>query len=190
MEKVRLGRTNIMVSKVAFGSIPIQRVSEDYAVSVVRKCISLGINFIDTANAYTTSEERIGKAISGKRKELIIATKTLARTREEVEKHIAGLNRMDFFENKNGRLEEIQDLIIQLSASIDVIKETEPEFLLKYELIPWDKYIKIGKATDEGKWALVYSIAWRMVSKGLADVKGVVLELLELNKREIKEDFF
>ena len=108
---------------------------------------------------------------------------------EEVEKFIANLTRMDFFENKDGKMEDIQDCIIRLSASLDVIKEAEPELLKKYEHIPWEKYIKIGKAIDRGKWALVYSIAWRMVSKGLKEVKKTVSEILELNKEE-KEDFF
>ena len=49
METIRLGRTEMMVSKLGFGGIPIQRVSEDKAVAVVRRCLDLGITFIDTA---------------------------------------------------------------------------------------------------------------------------------------------
>jgi len=79
MEKIRLGKTDMMVSKLGFGGIPIQRVTEDEAVAVVRKCMELGITFIDTANAYTTSEGRIGKAIAGRREEVILATKSGAR---------------------------------------------------------------------------------------------------------------
>ena len=71
MDKVRLGRTDLMVSRIAFGGIPIQRVSEAEAAAVVRHCLSLGINFIDTANAYTTSEERIGKAIADLRRKTL-----------------------------------------------------------------------------------------------------------------------
>ena len=63
---MRLGKTNMMVSRLGLGGIPIQRVSEDEAVAVVRRCLELGINHIDTANGYTTSEERIGKAIRGR----------------------------------------------------------------------------------------------------------------------------
>ena len=59
MEKVRFGKTDMMVSRLGFGGIPIQRVSEEDAISVVRKCVELDINFIDTANAYTTSEEPV-----------------------------------------------------------------------------------------------------------------------------------
>ncbi len=42
METVRLGKTEMMVSKLGFGGIPIQRVSEDKAVAVVRRCLELG----------------------------------------------------------------------------------------------------------------------------------------------------
>jgi predicted aldo/keto reductase-like oxidoreductase len=88
MEKIRLGRTEMMVTKLGFGGIPIQRVSEQDAVAVVKKCLELGINYLDTANGYTTSEERIGKAIKGKREELFISTKSMGRTREDIEKHL------------------------------------------------------------------------------------------------------
>jgi len=88
MDKVRLGKTNMMVTRLGFGGIPIQRLTEEDAVSVVRKCLDLRITYIDTANAYTTSEERIGKAIAGRRKGLILATKSGARDREGIEKHL------------------------------------------------------------------------------------------------------
>ena len=88
MEKIRLGKTEMMVSKLGFGSIPIQRLSEEEAVAVVKKCLDLGITYIDTANGYTTSEERIGKAIAGRREQVIIATKSQSRKREGIEKHL------------------------------------------------------------------------------------------------------
>lgn len=88
MEKIRLGKTNMMVSKLGLGGIPIQRVPEDEAVAVVRRCIDLGITFIDTADVYTNSEERIGKAISGRREGLTIATKSDYGTHQELESHL------------------------------------------------------------------------------------------------------
>jgi predicted aldo/keto reductase-like oxidoreductase len=89
VEKLRLGRTGLMVTRVGFGAIPIQRLPESDALAVVRQCLDMGINFIDTANAYTNSEERIGKAIAGRnRKDLILATKSLDRTAAGVEKHL------------------------------------------------------------------------------------------------------
>ena len=88
MEQVRLGRTGIEVSRIGFGGIPIQRLSEEEAVRVVQHCIDLGVTFLDTANGYTTSEERIGKAIAGRRGEVIIATKTGARDRAGAREHL------------------------------------------------------------------------------------------------------
>ena len=89
MEKIRLGRTDLMVTRLGFGGIPIRRMSnEDAAIAIVKGCLDLGINFIDTANDYFTSEERIGKAIAGRREGLILATKTKSRTREGVESHL------------------------------------------------------------------------------------------------------
>lgn len=79
MRTVRLGRTGLQVSRVGFGGIPIQRLTEAEAVRVVRRCLDLGVTLLDTANAYTTSEERIGKAIAGRREGLVLATKTQAR---------------------------------------------------------------------------------------------------------------
>ena len=87
MEKIRLGKTDMMVTRLGFGGIPIQRLNEDDAVAVVRRCLDLGINFFDTANGYTTSEERIGKAIKGRRQDIFIATKTGGRTHEEIEQN-------------------------------------------------------------------------------------------------------
>jgi predicted aldo/keto reductase-like oxidoreductase len=88
MQTTRLGRTDMMVSRLGFGGVPIQRLSEDEAVATVRGCLDLGVNFIDTANSYTTSEERIGRAIQGRREGLVLATKSWARTREVAEQHL------------------------------------------------------------------------------------------------------
>ena len=63
MQKVRLAKTELMVSAVGFGGIPIQRCTEEEAVEVDKRCLDLGIDFIDTANGYGNSEERIGRAI-------------------------------------------------------------------------------------------------------------------------------
>ncbi len=89
MDKIRLGKTDLKVTRLGFGGIPIQRLGEEQAVAVVKKCLELGINFFDTANGYSTSEERIGKAVQGKREKIFIATKSISRNREDLEKHMA-----------------------------------------------------------------------------------------------------
>jgi len=88
MERVRLGKTGLTVSRLGFGGIPIQRLGEAAAVPLLKRCLELGINFYDTANAYTTSEGFIGKAIGGRREGLVLATKSTSRNPEKVMKHL------------------------------------------------------------------------------------------------------
>jgi uncharacterized protein len=88
MEKIRLGRTNLLVSRNGFGAIPIQRISFEDAGHILRKAYDHGINFFDTARGYTDSEEKIGAALSDVRKEIIIATKTHAGDKEAVLKNL------------------------------------------------------------------------------------------------------
>jgi len=80
MEKVRLGRTNLIVTKLGWGGIPIQRVGEREAVSVIRAVIEMGVDLLDTARAYTNSEHRIGLALQKVDRPIILSSKSLVRT--------------------------------------------------------------------------------------------------------------
>jgi aryl-alcohol dehydrogenase-like predicted oxidoreductase len=88
MQTTQLGSTGLVVSRVGFGGIPIQRLTEAQAIRVVQRALDLGITLLDTANNYTTSEERIGKAIADRRHGLVIATKTTGRDRETARQHL------------------------------------------------------------------------------------------------------
>ena len=83
MQKVRLGKTELEVSKNGFGALPIQRISKKEAVYLLQKAFYHGINYFDTARAYSDSEEKLGAAFSYTRDKLIISTKTAAQTAEE-----------------------------------------------------------------------------------------------------------
>lgn len=88
MEKIRLGRTGLMVSRSGFGALPIQRISFDEAKYLLRKAYDNGINFYDTARAYSDSEEKIGYALSDVRDKIIIATKSGAQDRASLLEHL------------------------------------------------------------------------------------------------------
>lgn len=77
--QVTLGKTGITVEKNAFGALPIQRISKEAAVRLVRKAYQGGMCFFDTARAYSDSEEKLGEALKGIRENVIVATKTAAR---------------------------------------------------------------------------------------------------------------
>lgn len=82
MDTVRLGKTGIVACKNGFGALPIQRISDEDAVYLLRKAYDHGINFFDTARAYTDSEHKVGLAFEGMRDKIYLATKTGAQTAE------------------------------------------------------------------------------------------------------------
>ena len=88
METIRLGRTNLVVSKNGFGALPVQRVGMEDACHLLRKAYENGINYFDTARAYSDSEEKLGNALSDVRKNIIISTKTGATSVEDFWKHL------------------------------------------------------------------------------------------------------
>lgn len=75
-----LGLTGLKVVPIGFGGIPIQRLEQETVTAIIDRMIHEGINFIDTARGYTTSEAMIGNALEGgKRKHFILATKSMAK---------------------------------------------------------------------------------------------------------------
>jgi uncharacterized protein len=88
MQMLKLGRTDLIVSEVGFGAIPIIRLERAEAVRVLRHAIERGITFFDTANAYRDSEEKIGQAFAGMRGKVVLASKTLRRDGPGVKEHL------------------------------------------------------------------------------------------------------
>ena len=82
MEYKRLGSTNLEVSRIGFGCWAIGghgygSVDDSKSIKAIQKALDMGVNFFDTADVYGFghSEEILGKALGGKRNEVIIATK-------------------------------------------------------------------------------------------------------------------
>ncbi len=86
MKNITLGSTGITVPQNGFGALPIQRISQEKAVKLLRRAYEGGMRYFDTARVYTDSEEKLGAAFGDgwlKREEIYIATKTEAETPEE-----------------------------------------------------------------------------------------------------------
>ena len=88
MKTITLGSTGITSPQNAFGCLPIQRVSADYAGMLLRRAYEAGFTFFDTANMYTDSEEKIGLALAPIREHITLATKTGALNAEDFWKHL------------------------------------------------------------------------------------------------------
>jgi predicted aldo/keto reductase-like oxidoreductase len=107
MHYTQLGRTGLTVSRSSFGALPIQRLSVSEAGVLLRKAFDGGINFFDTARAYSDSEEKIAAALSDVRDKIVLATKTQATEpdafRRDLEKSLSTLktDRIDIYQLHN-----------------------------------------------------------------------------------------
>ena len=86
--KVRLGRTELYVTKTSFGTLPVQRIGHEAARKLLRRAYESGINYFDTANMYTDSEEKIGEALHDVRHHIVISTKSGGKDKKTVREHI------------------------------------------------------------------------------------------------------
>ena len=91
MKKYSLGRTGIKVTELCFGALPIgplqANISIEKGAKLIHTALERGINFIDTAEVYQTYPH-IKKALKGYKGEVIITTKSYAKTYTEMEKSI------------------------------------------------------------------------------------------------------
>lgn len=79
MEYVGLGKSNLLVSRTAFGAMGLQNVPEkDTALKMINTAFEAGVNFFDTSRATPESERILGEGIASIRKDVIIGTKTTA----------------------------------------------------------------------------------------------------------------
>ncbi|MDR0469395.1 MAG: aldo/keto reductase [Peptococcaceae bacterium] len=88
MEQTIFGKTGLTVSRTGFGCIPIQRISFDESTALLRRAYEGGITFYDTANGYTTSEERIGIALHDVRDKIVLCTKSFPGTPAQIEANL------------------------------------------------------------------------------------------------------
>ena len=132
MNTVTLGSTGITVNKNGFGALPIQRISDEAAVYLLRKAYENGITFFDTARWYSDSEHKLGLAFEGMRDKLYIATKTGAKNAES------------FWQDLETSLENLK------TDHIDIYQFHNPDFCPK----PGDEsglYDAALKAREQGK---------------------------------------
>lgn len=88
MEYRSLGKTGLTISRLGFGGIPIQKIDADGTRELIVELMKYGVNYIDTARAYTVSEEYLGSALEGVRDRFVLATKSMGRTKEAMAKDI------------------------------------------------------------------------------------------------------
>ncbi len=162
LQKRRLGRTDLQVSVVGFGGIPIIALSRVQAAKVVRYAYEKGINYFDTARAYGDSEEKIGAALKDVRDEVIIATKSHQRTKEAATR--AGLkqslrnlqiDRIDLVQIHGIDTEETLNKALDSQGSLAALEDAKDQGKIDYVGITGHNPYVLEKALKTGRFDTV-----------------------------------
>jgi aryl-alcohol dehydrogenase-like predicted oxidoreductase len=206
MEKRAFGQTGASFPVLSFGA---QRIVDEHgctekeAIAIVNRAIDEGITYFDTAPSYSNgqSEERLGKALGERRKDVWIASKTHDRTRdgswkllegtlqrlqtdkiEEWRLHnVASMEELDACFAKGGALEALQEAKEQgVIKHISISGHTNPRVQLEaIERFPFESVLVALSAMDH----LIYSFAHEFLPK--AKEKGIAvigMKVLALGK--------
>lgn len=117
MEYVTLGKTELKISRLGFGGIPIQKVDATTTRKLIIAMAEKGINYIDTARGYTVSESFLGEALEGYRDKFILATKSMARDKagmaSDIETSLKNLRTdyIDIYQIHNPNLEQLEQVL-------------------------------------------------------------------------------
>lgn len=179
MKYTKLGNSDLSVSRICMGCMGFGdagqgqhtwTLDEEHAREIIKRGLESGVNFYDTAIAYQsgTSEQYLGRALRdfAKRDEVVVATKFLPRTQEEIEAGISGQQHIENMINKS--LEnlgmEYVDLYIYhmwdyqtsiydiLEGMNRVIKAGKVRYIGISNCYAWQAFQKAGRGqqTDEG----------------------------------------
>lgn len=130
MEYRILGKTGLRISRMGFGGIPIQRIDAEGTKKLIHRLRDAGVNYIDTARGYTVSEEYLGYALEGIRQDFILATKSMARTKEsmaaDIETSLKNLRTdyIDLYQIHNPSPEDLE-LVQKPGGALEALREAQ-----------------------------------------------------------------
>jgi len=156
MERIIMGKTGLEVHRLGFGGIPIQRVGEEEAIETVRYAVELGIDYIDTARGYTTSEGRIGKALKLTEKRVVVATKSFTRTadgiRQDVATSLTALQRghIDLYQCHAVNDEQNYRQIISKAGALEGLLKAKEEGLIAHIGLSSHSLDMLDRVLDDG----------------------------------------
>ncbi|MGB9847437.1 MAG: aldo/keto reductase, partial [Desulfotomaculales bacterium] len=161
MEMRQLGRTGLKVSLIGFGGIPIQRVNNEAAAVVLQAALAAGINFFDTARGYTDSEEKFGLVLGKGGLHPVIATKSMARTREEmaadIERSLKNLqvDYIDLYQLHNVRSREDLRQVLAPDGALAALREAQAAGKVRHVGITGHVVDVLAEAVQTGEFETV-----------------------------------
>ena len=160
MEKIRLGRTNLVVTRLGWGGIPIQRVGEEEGVSVIQAVIEMGVDLLDTARGYTNSEYRIGLALGRTRRPVILSTKSLVKSEtiyDDVHESLKQLKvtKIPIYHLHNVSNFKEYDIVMGTEGAYRGLKRAQAEGLIDHIGITSHSLRVLERAIEEGHFDVV-----------------------------------
>ena len=137
MQYVTLGKTGLKVSKIGLGGIPIQKSDVGEVKALFQALMEKGVNYVDTARGYTVSEKLIGEALEGNRDKFVLATKSMARTREAMARDIEiSLNNLktdyiDLYQVHNPSMENLEQVLAE-GGALEALLEAKAEGKIRH----------------------------------------------------------
>lgn len=128
MEYRVLGKTGLKISRMGFGGIPIQRIDAAGTKALMQRLMEAGVNYIDTARSYTVSEEYLGEALEGVREHFVLATKSMARTKEamaqDIEISLRNLRTdyIDLYQVHNPNMQQLEQ-VVSVGGALEALLE-------------------------------------------------------------------
>jgi len=170
MEYRNLGRTGVKVSSLCLGTMMFGRnANEQDSIAITHAALDKGINFVDTANAYSAgaSEQFVGKALAnGRRASIVLATKEFF-PQDQKDPNARGLSRRHLIEACEASLKRLQTDWIDLYQ----VHRSQSEIPIDETLRALDDLIRQGKVRYIGTsmfpaWKSVESL-WASKELGL-----------------------
>ncbi len=162
METRILGKTGLEVSLIGFGGIPIQRCNQWEVDEIIENLFLEGVNFIDTARAYTSSEERIGEALKKwGRDHFFLATKTPQLSYDAVMADVKkSLNELqtetiDLYQFHNAKTMAAYETIMSPNSGYAALQKCQELGLIKHIGITSHSYEVLDRALDEEKFETI-----------------------------------
>jgi len=161
VERARLGKTGIEVLRLGFGGIPIQSLSEDDAVVVVRYVLAQGMDFVDTARGYTNSEGRIGRAIAGRKDRPVISSKSPVRSSDgileqlEISLRTLGVERIDIYNTHAVNSHQQYETVMGPGGAYEGLQRARDRGLIGHIGISSHNLEVLERALEEGHFETV-----------------------------------
>lgn len=188
MEYRRLGKAGVKVSPICLGTAFRANLEEEVCVRVIERAIDLGCNFLDCANNYGRgrSEEILGRAIKGKRDDLVITSKVWTPTAKGPNDR--GLSRFHILREVENSLRRLQTDRVDIYYLHSVDPETEWEETLRTmeDLVRQGKVRYVG-ASNYSAWQLT-ELLWTADVNGWEKVVVLQNQYNLLNRKEIEPD--